>query len=172
MTGAGGGTLRYAGFWRRLWALLLDTALFTALSLPLLALIYGPDVLHSPPPQGTLLSVLGLHGVAEFFITYVLPMALLVAFWQRRGATPGKRLLDCQIIEQATGRAPRTGQAILRVLGYVVSALPLYLGFLWIGGDRRKQGWHDKIAGTVVVHHAGDELAGRTLEEWMREVRL
>jgi len=34
---------------------------------------------------------------------------------------------------------------------YLISKLALYLGFIWIAFDRRKQGWHDKIAGTVVV---------------------
>ena len=38
-----------------------------------------------------------------------------------------------------------------RLLCYLVSALPFYLGFLWAAFDRRKQGWHDKIAGTVVI---------------------
>jgi uncharacterized RDD family membrane protein YckC len=41
---------------------------------------------------------------------------------------------------------------ILRFLGYFVSAFPLYLGFLWAALDRRKQGWHDKIARTIVIH--------------------
>jgi uncharacterized RDD family membrane protein YckC len=40
---------------------------------------------------------------------------------------------------------------VIRLLCYFVSALPFYLGFLWAAFDRRKQGWHDKIAGTVVI---------------------
>ncbi|MEO8407836.1 MAG: RDD family protein, partial [Oxalobacteraceae bacterium] len=35
--------------------------------------------------------------------------------------------------------------------GYFVSALPFCLGLIWVGLDKRKQGWHDKLAGTVVV---------------------
>jgi uncharacterized RDD family membrane protein YckC len=38
-----------------------------------------------------------------------------------------------------------------RYLGYFVSAIPLFLGLIWVGIDGRKQGWHDKLAGTVVI---------------------
>jgi len=36
-------------------------------------------------------------------------------------------------------------------VGYLISALIFYLGFIWIAFDRKKQGWHDKIAGTCVI---------------------
>jgi len=38
-----------------------------------------------------------------------------------------------------------------RYFAYFISTIPLCLGFLWITFDRKKQGWHDKLAGTVVV---------------------
>ena len=43
------------------------------------------------------------------------------------------------------------GQAILRYIGYIVSALALSIGFIWIAIDKRRQGWHDKIARTYVI---------------------
>jgi uncharacterized RDD family membrane protein YckC len=43
------------------------------------------------------------------------------------------------------------GNSIIRFLGLIISTLPLGLGFFWIACDRRKQGWHDKMADTVVV---------------------
>jgi uncharacterized RDD family membrane protein YckC len=43
------------------------------------------------------------------------------------------------------------GRAVLRYLGFIVSAIPLSLGFLWIAIDGRRQGWHDKLAGTYVI---------------------
>ena len=42
-------------------------------------------------------------------------------------------------------------QPVVRVLGYIVSAI-LMLGFIWIAVDRRRQGFHDKLAGTFVVY--------------------
>ena len=49
------------------------------------------------------------------------------------------------------GAKPSTGQLIGRYFGYYVSTIPLFLGFVWVAFDPRKQGWHDKLAGTVVV---------------------
>jgi uncharacterized RDD family membrane protein YckC len=43
------------------------------------------------------------------------------------------------------------GLAFLRWVGYLISTLAIYLGFLWIAFDRKARGWHDIIAGTVVV---------------------
>jgi uncharacterized RDD family membrane protein YckC len=71
-------------------------------------------------------------------------------FWVRSGQTPGKRLLHLKVV-RCDGQPLSWGTAIVRYLGYWVSALPLYLGFLCILWDRNKQGFHDKIAGTVVV---------------------
>jgi uncharacterized RDD family membrane protein YckC len=42
---------------------------------------------------------------------------------------------------------------LARYVGYIISTIPLCLGFLWVGFDSKKQGWHDKIAGTVVVRN-------------------
>jgi uncharacterized RDD family membrane protein YckC len=49
------------------------------------------------------------------------------------------------------GEKMTPGIAFLRWVGYLVSSLFLYLGFIWIAFDGKKQGWHDKIAGTIVV---------------------
>ena len=74
-----------------------------------------------------------------------------LAFWRCQGATPGKIAIAARIVDAQTGQPPSTARLVVRLFAYVVSALPLYLGFLWIAFDRRKQGWHDKIAGTVVI---------------------
>ena len=72
-------------------------------------------------------------------------------FWHFRGATPGKSVLGLLVLNAKSGKTPGLGQSIGRYLAYFVSALPLGLGFIWIAFDQRKQGWHDKLAGTVVV---------------------
>jgi uncharacterized RDD family membrane protein YckC len=54
-------------------------------------------------------------------------------------------------VDEKTGGKPSTGQLIGRYLGYYVSILPLMLGIIWVGIDKRKQGFHDKLAGTLVV---------------------
>jgi uncharacterized RDD family membrane protein YckC len=66
-------------------------------------------------------------------------------------ATPGKLAMNIRIVDAKTGELPSTGRLVVRLACYFVSAAVLYLGFFWIAIDRRKQGWHDKIAGTVVI---------------------
>lgn len=51
------------------------------------------------------------------------------------------------------------GRALLRWLGMVVAGIPCYLGFLWVIWDPHKQGWHDKIASTVVVPESKHPVA-------------
>jgi uncharacterized RDD family membrane protein YckC len=60
-------------------------------------------------------------------------------------------LIRARIVDADTGAAPSTVQLVIRYLCYYLSILPLGLGLLWVGWDPRKQGWHDKIARTVVV---------------------
>lgn len=85
-------------------------------------------------------------------LAYFLLPGTVILFWHFCGATPGKIAIGARIVDAKSGAAPSTGRLVVRFLAYVVSLLPLYLGFLWIAVDRRKQGWHDKIAGTVVVY--------------------
>jgi uncharacterized RDD family membrane protein YckC len=73
-----------------------------------------------------------------------------VAFWRLRGQTPGKWLLGVRVVPIAGGKL-RVGRAVLRLLGYLFSALPFYLGFLWILGPQRR-GFHDRLARTEVVY--------------------
>jgi uncharacterized RDD family membrane protein YckC len=121
----------YAGFGPRLLAAAIDGLIFFVVSVPL--------------------------GVLFFELSPAMPLlagAAAVAFWRRYGATPGKLAVGVRIVDARTGGTPATRRLILRLLCYVVSAAPLYLGFLWIVFDRRKQGWHDKIAGTLVIQES------------------
>lgn len=68
-----------------------------------------------------------------------------------RQATPGKMAISARIVDAGTGGPPSTAQLVVRYLGYFVSTIPLCLGLLWVAFDPRKQGWHDKLARTVVV---------------------
>jgi uncharacterized RDD family membrane protein YckC len=76
---------------------------------------------------------------------------LVLTFWAERGATPGKRAMGLQIVDARTGGRPPFARLVLRYVGYLVSALPLLLGFFWALWDPRRQCWHDKLGGTVVV---------------------
>jgi len=97
----------------------------------------------------------------------------LVAFWRATGQTLGKWLLGLQIVTRRGG--PLTMRhALVRLAGYILSALPLYLGFLWILGPERR-GWHDRLAGTEVVYlrrrPVADAGARSTLRRRLHEVQ-
>jgi uncharacterized RDD family membrane protein YckC len=74
-----------------------------------------------------------------------------VAFWTASGQTPGNRLLEIRVCRADDGAAPSPGAALLRFVGLILAALPLFLGFLPILLDDRRRGVHDMLAGTVVV---------------------
>ena len=136
--------LEYVGFWLRVWAALIDTLLVLLICTPLVTWYYGPvDYLSE--------ELVLFRGPADFVINVVLPAIAIVLFWMFRQATPGKIAIGARIVDAKTGGKPTTGQLIGRYLGYYVSIIPLCLGLIAVGFDPRKQGWHDKLAGTVVV---------------------
>ena len=91
-------------------------------------------------------------GPLDFLLTWVLPAAVTIWFWVRFGGqTPGKMAVGAKIVDVDTGEPITVGKGVLRYLGYFVSTLVFMLGFIWVALDSRKRGWHDYIAGTVVV---------------------
>lgn len=87
--------------------------------------------------------------------------AVLLAWWLFQG-TPGKLLLGCRIVDARDGGRPRFWQLLVRLLGYAIAIAPAGLGLLWMLWDRRRQGWHDKLARTLVVH---DDDAAKSLRQ-------
>lgn len=135
--------LEYAGFWIRVGAAIVDSILILLIILPLMILIYGWAVFD--------VNSSSTDGPVSFIINWVLPAVGVIIFWTYRQATPGKMAFAMRILDAKTGNPPSTQQNIIRYLGYYVSTIPLGLGLFWVAFDRRKQGWHDMIAGTVVV---------------------
>jgi uncharacterized RDD family membrane protein YckC len=73
-----------------------------------------------------------------------------VAFWTVLSQTPGKWLMGVKVVPVTGGRMTFR-RSLVRVIGYLLSALPLYLGYLWMLGPQRR-GWHDLLAGTEVTY--------------------
>jgi uncharacterized RDD family membrane protein YckC len=89
--------------------------------------------------------------VVVLVVVTVIGLGYFPWFWARSGATPGMKMLGLRVVRDADGGPISGGQAILRLVGYWVSGLVLYLGYIWILIDKRRRGWHDLIAGTVVI---------------------
>lgn len=133
--------VEYAGFWVRFLASVLDSVLLVLILVPLLMLFYGPRILFATESPG----------FAYNLINYGLPIIAVIIFWQYRSATPGKIMMGIYIVDEITLGQPSFGRLVLRYFGYYVSILPLLLGFIWVAFDKRKQGFHDKIARTLVI---------------------
>jgi len=136
----------YVGFWPRLGATIIDSVLLAMIIYPLLYAIYGKQYFAGEQ---------FIAGGGDFIVSYVLPSIAIIAFWVYKSATPGKMAIRATIVDAKTGLQPSKGQLIGRYLAYYISTIPLCLGFLWIAWDPKKQGWHDKLAGTVVVRPVG-----------------
>ncbi|MGA2777696.1 MAG: RDD family protein [Steroidobacteraceae bacterium] len=116
-------TLPRAGFWIRMIALLLD-----AILIGILTHLLGHE------------NHLQLVGLAIYG----------AVMWKLRGSTVGGILFDLQVV-RVDGREMDWPTAVIRALSCFLSLVVAGLGFFWIAFDADKQGWHDKIAGTVVV---------------------
>jgi uncharacterized RDD family membrane protein YckC len=134
--------MEYVGFWPRVGATVIDSVLLVAITLPLLVMIYGAPYLQSDR---------FIQGPADFLISWVLPAVLYIWLWVRTGQTPGKMAIGARVVDARTGRGISIERAVARYIGYYASLIPLGIGYAWVGFDPKKQGWHDHIAGTVVV---------------------
>lgn len=150
--------MTYAGFWRRAGAMMVDSIIYSVL----LALILGPKYVDS--------SVMSFEGIVSNGIA----LSLTIFLWVRYLGTPGKLLLGCQVVDVNTGERITVKQAMIRYLGYFVSILTLGIGFLWVAWDKRKQGFHDKMANTVVVYNGTVDVfdeSQKSLSQLISEVR-
>ena len=132
----------YAGFWVRVGATLIDTVIIMIVLMVPLSFIYGEQYW---------LGDQYIRGFWDLILGYAVPIVATIWFWLRFLGTPGKMALKLKIVDAKTGNGLSLGQAIGRYFAYILSMLPFGLGFIWIGIDSRKQGWHDKLAGTVVI---------------------
>ncbi len=135
-------SVHYVGFWKRVLASLVDTLLLLLVTVPLIFVLYGDEMLETGQ----------LEGNANILFNYVIPIAIVLGFWVLKSATPGKLMIKSEIVDADTLGKPAMWQWIVRYLSYYISALLLGLGFLWVAWDPRKQGFHDKIARTLVIY--------------------
>ena len=135
-------TLQPAGFWIRFGALIIDVIIMQIVIVPILLAIYGWEYFSARAL---------IKGPADFLFSYALPIVFTIMCWMLWRGTPGKLICGLRVVDAATGETLELWQAILRYFGYIISAIPLMLGYIWVAFDARKQGFHDKLAKSLVV---------------------
>ncbi len=144
MTAAVGAAGQRAGFVTRLAALIVDAILlWGALRGTVSLLLLADHALRRFAPPFSL-------GKLLLLCAPVVASLYHIVFWWLRGQTPGKWLLGLRVVALGGGTVG-LGRAAIRFAGYLLSALPFYLGFLWILRPERR-GFHDRLAGTEVVY--------------------
>ena len=157
------GEVRYAGFWIRLLASLLDT-LF--LALPVAIVIYflsdGNWFDFAQYQQNLMMAMSGnTHALDKQpqtsmqweLLFEISTLLITLLFWKRwRGATPGKKFVHIKIVDAKTFNDITNIQAITRTFGYIVSTLAFLVGFIMVAFRKDKCAFHDLLAGTVVIY--------------------
>jgi uncharacterized RDD family membrane protein YckC len=132
----------YLGFGQRMMASIIDTITQMLILTPTVILFF-PHLLSVNLPYDPKLIV-----ELQWIFLAILTLFLLV-FWQSSQSTLGKMVFHSKIVDVT--EKPTIKQLLLRFVGYMVVSFTLGIGFIWILFDARKQGWHDKMANTVVV---------------------
>jgi uncharacterized RDD family membrane protein YckC len=122
----------YGGFWIRFAAYLIDVL---TIGIPV-------AVLTAMNPSLALLAPI------------VLPVYFVV-FWATTGRTLGMVLCHLRVVRGTDGGRIGPRSATLRLAGFLLATIPLDIGLVWAAFDERKRGWHDMVAGTVVIREMG-----------------
>jgi uncharacterized RDD family membrane protein YckC len=97
--------------------------------------------------------------VAVGAVAYVLwVIGYFVGFWSVTGETPGDRFMRVRVVSSDGGRIG-LGQAVVRCVCLLLSALALFIPLLLILFDTRRRALHDVLARTVVVESPTLSLA-------------
>jgi uncharacterized RDD family membrane protein YckC len=138
--------LQYGGFLVRVVAFILD------------AIVLGVITSALAPFAGTSRMVETSNGIVFSYqgsaLSTLLGLVYFIGFWTWRGQTPGMIPFNMRVVMADTGEKPDVVRSLLRYVGLIISFVVILLGVIWVAFDARKQGWHDKIANTLVVRPA------------------
>jgi len=157
-------TVHYAGFWVRFLATWIDMLVFV---IPIGLLIYflsdGGLVDFSDfseslsyAREGKALEALQNmpQASAKWEPIFELVVAVVtIVFWKQfAGATPGKKLFGIHVVDAKSYQQINNKQAIIRYISYIISTIPLAMGFIMVAFDKKKRALHDIMAETVVIY--------------------
>lgn len=154
----------YVGLITRGIAFVLDAALINLLALLVaVAAALIASIFHFPSLLKAVIEVVGAVAYVAWSIAY------LVGFWSTTGQTPGCRVMGCRVV-RANGERVGWRRGVVRCVGLLLAALPLFAGYLLIPIDRQRRGFQDRLARTLVVEaRFGSAAPERRLERPARQ---
>jgi len=150
----------YAGAGRRLAALMIDIILVAAIVAG--GLLAWMAIGGKAPDSGSR----AFHFAAGGGALFILTLKVTLDAWLQ--GTPGLRLMDCRLVDARSGLGIGLAGSVKRTLGLIVAILPVLLGLLWMLWNKRRQGWHDLLAGSVVIR---EDEALKSVHQLAREAR-
>jgi len=158
--------MKYAGFWRRFAAYWIDALPIFVLNALVFYFFFGFHETvrtyfqsnRSPEARKAFLTERNRVRDASFTLWLLYCVVMDASRFQ---GTFGKRLMGIRVVD-SDGNRITFGRSLARNTAKILSAIPLFLGFIWIGFSKTKQAWHDKMACVYVVMNG--EIADEATE--------
>ncbi len=141
----------YAGFWIRFVAVIIDGVIVLVVTV-VVEIVLGIIIGLLANVTGSTLDVSqgGPLTYLSYLVSFTISIGYFVYYWGM-GSTRGMRFFRLAVVDAQTGQPIGFGRAAMRYLGYVISVIACYIGLIWAAFDPKKQGWHDKIANSIVI---------------------
>lgn len=149
----------FAGFATRMAAFLIDIVIINLSTLFVSAVIWLvfdffdnalAIFVNQPLPYFSTVST-WITAAISFTTLLVMVWLYPTFFWMLNGQTIGKRIMGLRVVRM-DGKKMTLVKGLVRVLGYLIGAIPILLGFIWVLFSNERRGWHDYLAGTCVIY--------------------
>jgi uncharacterized RDD family membrane protein YckC len=146
--------IEFAPHGARLVAYILDSVLVTIIVLAFV-IVASVVLFAGTTVEGNQVTAVNGGAAGAFFVILLIGIFLAFLyfpfFWARGGQTLGMKPFGLRVVRDRDGGRIGWGTALLRLVGLWVAGAVFWLGYIWIFVDKRRRGWQDLIAGTVVV---------------------
>jgi len=155
-------TDKYAGFWLRFVAYIIDYIVIQVLQsfviLPILGLfglnfLSGNFSFNDPSEEEIIAMIIAFASAMSAAITLSIIIQVLyytIMEASKYQGTLGKMALGLKVTDM-NGKPLDLGKAFLRNLGKIVSGFLLFIGYIMAGLTEKKQALHDMFVGALVV---------------------
>lgn len=166
---------RPAGFVTRAVAVVIDIALVVVviavfgIVVNLVFSFFGLESLlaSDEPAQNNLQLVMQIAVRSSIaIITISFGPLYFMAAWAFIGQTLGMALIGIRVVTMDTQERISFKQTLVRYAGFIISAIPLFMGFFWVLFNDERRGWHDILSGTHVVY----EWKARPDERFLKDL--